>query len=419
MSLTKLQRVGLVLAYIPVISTIVGAIKIHYYNKSIKEHEQKAREALDVNATTIHEIAQATFKARTYTSAVNIEDVTVWDALYELMPGINILAALDDTHTHYHLSKIQDDLQSLEDLDSYLLRHYNAPENLVEEQRAILLEAFKHLYVRLDAPYFSKMINFDESSLIRREYAQQLAQSMIEAVKDGYDNSGEQLYQEKVNELRQENQSTLDKLNMKRTAQKDMGISDTDKDRNSRYWLSQKVHLLGEGLRPATHLRKKVIAIDAISKQGQEYFASGAISEVLANRYGINVGHFSEGQISKINTCIELIFDLIDKEELRIQDGKHNGHSYEHDQRAQVVLKMVSECIKKIGLGTEDSGKKIFRDTLDAVVNERLITPQRLDKAENATAGSRKRAARDQNMIAKYKNLTGELQRVLEQLPEE
>lgn len=413
MSLTKLQKVGLVLAYIPVISTIVAAIKIHYYKKSRKEHQQMAREALDVNATTIHDIAQATFKARTYTAAANIEEAAVADAAHEVIPGINILAALDDTHTHYHLSKIQDDLQSLEDLDSYLLRHYNAPKNLDEEQKAILLEAFKHLYVRLDQGY-----TFMFASM-RRAYPQQLAQSMIKAVKDGYDNPGEQLYQEKVNELRQENQATLDQLNMKRTAQKNIGISDTSKDINSRYLLDQKVQLLGEGLRPVVNLRKKVIAVDAFSKKRQEYFASGAISEALVNRYGIKVDFYSEEQISKINTCIELIFDRIDNEELRIQHGKHVGHSYENDQRAQVVLKMVTECTKKIGLGTEDSGEKIFRDTLDAVINERLITPQRLDKAENATAGSKKRATRDQNRIAKYKNITGQLQQVLAQLPEE
>jgi hypothetical protein len=414
MSLTRMQKVGLILAYIPVVSTIVGAIKIYYYNKRNKEHSQQAREALNIDAETIHDIAQATFKKRTYESASFHEDNAMLWMMWEVIPGFNLFAALGDTfEAHKHLSKIQEDLQKIDDVDAFLLQHYGAPVGLTDEQKGILSEALEHIYVRLDATLLSANVVYEERNTIRtkQKFAQLIADSCINAIHEGFDGTGEELYTQNLQRLIDEKQNKVTKAEDRRKINREMGLRGdyiTKDDASA----AKDLAILQTGLRPAASLKKQTIVLGQFAQRRQELIDTGKISASLTTRYGVKFDSYSDEQIDQISAVIELISEHIDNEDFEIRDG----YRFSGEQQAKVVLDLMKRCMNKIYAKTEDSGLKIFKDALGEIIQERHLMPQRLEKAEEGITRKSKRQDKQQTeKVVIYKNITNDLQKVLDE----
>jgi hypothetical protein len=167
MALSAMQKVGIALGFIPGVSTIVGAIKAFVYFRRASKHEKdrnQVHQELQSMTTNIHDTALTVFKEKELRRIEQAEKQVGLSSLLEMIPGVNIAAALDGAASpdgYRDLSKAQQHLKVRKSPDSdegfkaYLIKRYH-----IEDQKDNLafIEAMEWIFVNLDDP--SRSINF-------------------------------------------------------------------------------------------------------------------------------------------------------------------------------------------------------------------------------------------------------------------
>ena len=135
MSLKKLEKVGMVAGYIPLVSTVTGIImSIVYYNKAKSSKEPS------------QEIAEGAKKAHNLgTSQLNVDQettkcyVSLWKAsIVETIPLVNIVAAIYSTTVLNKLSKLREVNDSEINKEQFLIEKYKIRGlGLVVDERVI------------------------------------------------------------------------------------------------------------------------------------------------------------------------------------------------------------------------------------------------------------------------------------------
>lgn len=161
MALTGAQRLGAVLGFIPVISTIVGVIKAFVYFGRANNHETEIKEVqdrLNAQASNVHQKAQTIFHKDCINQIKNAEYQAGIGGLIEIFPGLNIVGASItalDAEGYRGLSKAQGNLERLKQKDSsalgeYLLERYKVTAPADEAKKNALIDALELIYVNLD-----------------------------------------------------------------------------------------------------------------------------------------------------------------------------------------------------------------------------------------------------------------------------